>query len=188
MQPIPEIFAFRPHYPVALIASIFVSIAAHLDLQSFRIPNWLTGMMLVCGLLLHGLMPQFLGIYLSMCGLMVGLLCFWPFYVIGGIGAGDIKLMAALGAWLGPQGIVQVYIVTSVFIGLASVLKILTTQDDSKISGKLKRLFPGAASGDLAETAKKSPQRLIPVGFLIAVALWLLILWKLVYEELALPV
>ena len=188
MQPIPEIFAFRTHYPVALIASIFVSIAAHLDLKSFRIPNWLTGMMLVCGLLLHGLMPQFLGIYLSMCGLMVGLLCFLPFYLIGGIGAGDIKLMAALGSWLGPQGVVQVFIVASVFIGLASVLKILSTKDASLHEGYFKRFFPDSLTENLVETAKKSSQRLIPVGFLIAVALWLLILWKLICEEFALPV
>jgi len=35
-------------------------------------------------------------------GLLVGLVVFFPFFALGGMGAGDVKLMAAIGAWLGP--------------------------------------------------------------------------------------
>jgi prepilin peptidase CpaA len=41
----------------------------------------------------------------SIAGLAVGLAIFFPVFALGGTGAGDVKLLASLGAWLGPAGV-----------------------------------------------------------------------------------
>jgi len=77
-------------------------IASWTDIRRHRIPNLasLGGALLGLGLnaLLFGL-DGFLG---GLYGLGLGLLIFLPFYALGGMGAGDVKLLAAVGAFVGP--------------------------------------------------------------------------------------
>jgi prepilin peptidase CpaA len=71
------------------------------DLRSGRIPNVLTFGSAAAALLVHGAGGSN-GLLFSVSGLVVGLLLFLPWYVMGGMGGGDVKLLAAFGAWLGP--------------------------------------------------------------------------------------
>lgn len=81
---------------VALTASAF-------DVRTRRIPNWLTFGATAVGLA-YGLSSSGLsGLGLSMAGWLTGAALFIPFFVLGGMGAGDVKLLAALAAWLGPS-------------------------------------------------------------------------------------
>jgi prepilin peptidase CpaA len=73
------------------------------DLRTRRIPNVLTFSTAVAGVLFHAIGGGIAGAGQSLAGLAVGLLLFLPFYLLGGLGAGDVKLLAALGAWLGPR-------------------------------------------------------------------------------------
>ncbi|MEZ6069711.1 MAG: A24 family peptidase [Pirellulales bacterium] len=75
--------------------------AAVTDLHSRRIPNWLTVPMAACGLTFHALAPAGFGLGSSLLGLLVGFSLLLVPYVVGGGGAGDVKLLAAAGAWLG---------------------------------------------------------------------------------------
>jgi hypothetical protein len=45
-----------------------------------------------------------------------------PFYVIGGMTAGDVKWLSALGAWYGPKGILGVFLVSGMILGVISIL------------------------------------------------------------------
>ena len=76
--------------------------AATYDLQDQRVPNWLTLTVLTLGLLfvIIGLSHQ--AILGSIAGVAIGLAVLLPLYAKGGMGAGDVKLMAAAGAILGP--------------------------------------------------------------------------------------
>jgi prepilin peptidase CpaA len=85
------------------VAAIVVALAGcYTDMRTRRIPNVLT----------FGAAAGALGYSLSAGGLtamgwsavgwVVGAAMFFPFFALGGIGGGDVKLMAALGAWLGP--------------------------------------------------------------------------------------
>jgi prepilin peptidase CpaA len=74
------------------------------DVKTHRIPNVLTFGGAAAGLVFHSFAGGASATAWSAAGLGVGLLLFLPLFALGGMGAGDVKLMAALGAWLGPAG------------------------------------------------------------------------------------
>jgi prepilin peptidase CpaA len=114
---------------LALFGLLLLACAS--DLRSRRIPNRLilTGMLL-------GLVFQFLadrtsgvftaswgghGLLQALYGLLLGLGLFLPFYLIRGLGAGDVKLLAMIGAWLGPQAIFNAALLTMVMGGVLAL-------------------------------------------------------------------
>jgi prepilin peptidase CpaA len=90
-----------PREVVWLVSFILIE-AAIIDGRSLRVPNWLTFHFVAGGLAFawwrggSDLLPT------SILGAAVGLMTLLPLYAIGGMGAGDVKLMAGLGAWIGP--------------------------------------------------------------------------------------
>jgi prepilin peptidase CpaA len=91
--------------PVMVVALAAVLVTAMCtDVRSSRIPNWLTFSAMSFGLLAHSYMSGFPGALFSLGGLSVGLGLFLLIHVSGSIGAGDVKLMAAVGAMVGPYG------------------------------------------------------------------------------------
>jgi prepilin peptidase CpaA len=89
-------------------------IAAVCDLKTRRIPNSLTFGAALVAIAVNGYLAGWQGIGLSLAGWIVGLVLFFPFYALGGLGAGDVKLLAALGALVGPLTAVWVALFTSI--------------------------------------------------------------------------
>ncbi len=87
---------------VALAAVLMAAIGT--DLHSSRIPNWLTFSTMGFALLGHVWVHGASGAFFSLAGSAVGLGLFIVPYAAGGMGAGDVKLMAAIGALVGPAG------------------------------------------------------------------------------------
>ena len=87
-------------FQIAAIALAMV--AAMWDLKSRRIPNVLTFGSALAAILAHAYVGGFSGTGWSIVGWLVGVAFFLPFFALGGMGAGDVKLLGALGAWLGP--------------------------------------------------------------------------------------
>lgn len=82
-----------------------LAIAVAWDLRAWRIPNAVTFPAALAGVAYHVLVAGLVGLKMSVLGLAVGLgVLFIPF-MLGGLGGGDVKLLAALGAWLGPKGV-----------------------------------------------------------------------------------
>lgn len=82
----------------------FVVAVAVTDLRTRRIPNLLTVPAAVVGVTLNAWTAGGCGALHSFAGLLVGLLAFLPFYCARGFGAGDVKAMAAVGAFVGIKG------------------------------------------------------------------------------------
>ena len=91
-------------YVTAASLLAFLAAAAVVDLRTRRIPNLLTISAAIVGLLLNLSWRGGHGAVASGVGLLTGLAAFLPFYIAGGFGAGDVKAMAAVGAFLGPKG------------------------------------------------------------------------------------
>jgi prepilin peptidase CpaA len=81
---------------------VLLALAVWQDLARRRIPNVLTLAGLACGIGLQSMWAGSSGFLNALAGAGVGLLCFLPLYLAKGMGAGDVKLMAAAGAFFGP--------------------------------------------------------------------------------------
>ena len=92
------------------------------DLRWRTIPNWLTGPSILVGLGLHTVMNQWTGFVFSLEGAAVGLGVFVILYACGWMGAGDVKLFAAVGAFLGPAQTISAAIVIALVGGLLAFL------------------------------------------------------------------
>lgn len=97
------------------------TIACGVDLATRRIPNWLTFSGALLGLAYHAVVGGASGSVFSLAGVAAGLVLFFPWFALGGMGAGDVKLLAALGAWLGPWGIVWAALYGTLIGGLMGV-------------------------------------------------------------------
>ena len=86
--------------------------AAAIDLRVRRVPNWLTGSLAATGLLLAGTGLGELSMQGAWLGGVLGLLLMLPGYLLGGTGAGDVKLLAATGMLLGPTATLWAFVFT----------------------------------------------------------------------------
>ena len=98
------------------IMLVILVIAVLSDTQERRIPNRLVVVGLLLGLAAQTLLEGGGGFTVAASGALVGLLCLLPLYISGGLGAGDVKLMAMCGAFLGPLHVV-VASVASLLVG-----------------------------------------------------------------------
>lgn len=89
---------------VIVPAGLMLAAAGVSDIRTRRIPNALTFGAAACGLAAHLLAGGWHGALFSLGGWGLGLAAFLPLFLLGGMGAGDVKLLAAVGAWLGPAG------------------------------------------------------------------------------------
>lgn len=93
-------------------------IAIYTDVRWSRIPNWLTFSVMVMGLVVHGWMGGLQGALSSLAGLAVGMGLFLIPYACKAIGAGDVKLMAAIGSIIGATGVISVALLSVLAGGL----------------------------------------------------------------------
>lgn len=100
--------------PALLTALIIAATAVVTDLKSRTIPNALVVAGSVAGLCLNGWIGGGAGLLRSLLGGLGGFIVFLPFYLLRGMGGGDIKLMAALGFCLGLIAILQTALVASI--------------------------------------------------------------------------
>lgn len=111
-------------WPVWLVATLLVW-AAWIDGKELRVPNWLTYPMALSGLVYNLVVGGFGGLGEGTLGLVTGLLCLMPLYAVGGMGAGDVKLMAGVGAWLGWEVTLIAFCVSTVVGAVMAVGMVL---------------------------------------------------------------
>jgi len=115
--------------PVALQAALLITVvmAGVYDARFRRIPNWVVLVGLALGFSLNAFLFEWQGLLMAAKGFGVGLLIYFPLYLIRAMGAGDAKLMAAVGCMLGPSNWFGVFILT-VLLGAASGLVLLVVR------------------------------------------------------------
>ncbi len=109
-------------HSVAWWPTLFVlAVATFTDLRSRRIPNWLVLPFLLAGLVVSGWLHGWHGILQSVSGLALGAVLFGVLCFMGGMGMGDVKLCAAIGAWIGPGQLVTALVVTGIAGGVMAL-------------------------------------------------------------------
>jgi prepilin peptidase CpaA len=96
-------------------------IACVTDVHTRRIPNVLTFGAAGAAVVVHGATGGLGGVATSIGGWLLGIVLFLPFFALGGMGGGDVKLLGALGAWLGPRDAFWVAIYASMAGGVMAI-------------------------------------------------------------------
>ena len=176
------------HEVLVVIAGAVALIAAGTDLWKFKVYNALTLPALVAGLAASTWAGGWEGLAASGLGALTGFGLLAVFFIMGGVGAGDVKLLTALGAWLGPALTLRVFLASAIAAGVyALVLSVLfgglatTALDLFMLADRMRRgdVRPSLAPAIAAETARVDRRRrLVPfaamtfLGLLAAVFVW----------------
>ena len=107
---------------VWMLATIPALVAGWTDWRWRRIPNWLTVPALLLGIAVNCFATGWAGAKESLLGAGLGLGLLLPFVLIRSLGAGDWKLVGALGAFLGPSRLITVLLGTVLVAGLMAVV------------------------------------------------------------------
>lgn len=101
-----------------ILLAIAMGIAVIEDIRRLKIPNWVTYPTMLLALIAHSVAGGIDGLLFSAGGLASGIGLFIIPYLMGGLGAGDAKLMGAAGAIIGPKGILMASILVVLFGGV----------------------------------------------------------------------
>ncbi|MDO4569155.1 MAG: A24 family peptidase [Planctomycetia bacterium] len=171
----------------------FILTAATTDCRSRRIPNWLTVPTAAAGLIFHlvlfalqsfgvlqspppdgglwdALSAQVLGIGLwSIAGFVVGFLLLFAPALLGGGGFGDVKMFAALGAWLGISWTIILFVLTILCAAFLTII-ILIASGPLQTMRKVRKMQREAKSGREKKSKKAKPRRMLPLALPTSVA------------------
>jgi prepilin peptidase CpaA len=112
---------------VAQVVSLGLAVVAcGWDLRTRRIPQALTLGGALCGLAFHLLTGGWNAGVGSVTGWAVGIAIFFVPFALGGLGAGDVKLLGAIGAWLGPMSALWVGLYAGAAGGVLAIFVALT--------------------------------------------------------------
>jgi len=132
-----------------------VAWAAATDVRTRRIPNWLTAALAVAGVANALIVPGApLSTGSALAGLGVGLAVPFVFFAIRALGAGDVKLLAAIGAWVGAQPILLIMLGAAVLGGVVAVVQGLMQRRLSLLLGNTTLLAMNLANVRKFGTAK----------------------------------
>lgn len=122
-----ELLGMLLRQPRTLILIVLLLAAALIDWRAMRIPNSLTLGGATLGLLMSGLAPAspHMGLGFALSGLVIGLGMMLPLYLMGVLGAGDAKLMAMVGTYLGGEATLQAVAFVFITGGLMALAVVL---------------------------------------------------------------
>jgi prepilin peptidase CpaA len=171
--------------PSAVVLSAVLA-AAVTDIWKFRVYNALTLPLLASGLLYHGVTGGLTGLALSVIGMLCGFGVLVMFYLLGGYGGGDVKLLAAIGAWLGAEATLYVFIASSLVAGLYALTLILLYGNLGQTWQRWKVVWYrlcalgrhlGADDGYVVEQDRIDRRRVVPFAAMMCLGVIATLLW-----------
>lgn len=169
--------------------SLAMVIAVEADTRERRIPNVLVLMMLCAGVALNVMgpdngrggvfshFPGALGASGALLGALAGFALFLPLYLLRAMGAGDVKLMAALGSFVGPMEALNLTLSILVMGGVLAVLRMLWTGKSRLVLSNVMLVLSGLRGGarqfdPVTQSADRMPYALAFAGGLMSYGYW----------------
>jgi prepilin peptidase CpaA len=158
-------------------------VAAYIDGKQLKVPNWITFPMIVSGWVFNTAIMGWDGLGTSLLGTVVGLGLLLPAYAIGGMGAGDVKLLAGVGAWVGSTVTFYAFCLSAVIGGCIALGMVLYRRSWAKHQAQFMMILNEIATvgkpTELAAAAaeRKSSMLLLPYGIPIAIGTILYFFW-----------
>jgi prepilin peptidase CpaA len=165
------------------LVTVVLILAAVIDGFELKVPNWVTYPFIISGWIYAFAAFGWEGLGWSVLGTMVGLLLLLPAYAVGGMGAGDVKLLAGVGAWILIQNTVNSFCVSAVVGALMAVAMVVARRAWKKHQDQfwliLNEIMVIKNPERLAEIAaeRKSRMLLLPYGIPIAIGTIGYFLW-----------
>jgi prepilin peptidase CpaA len=106
---------------LTMCALVIAAVGAAMDVRSRRIPNWFTGGGMLAGLVFQTSLAGWRGFEASLTGALVGGGVLFLVFLVRGMGAGDVKLMATVGAWVGIRHAAVLVFATAIAGGIMAV-------------------------------------------------------------------
>lgn len=120
--------SFAANWPVWLLSAVLI-VAAVIDGWKLKVPNWITFPLVVGGWVYSTAYFGWEGFGWSLLGTVVGLLLLLPAYAIGGMGAGDVKLLAGVGAWVWATTTFYAFCTSAILGGVIAIAMVLWRHD-----------------------------------------------------------
>lgn len=168
---------------LAIAVGIIAGLAAITDLRQRRIPNVITVPAAVLGLLFHSVLPIGEGWWFALAGFAVGAALLILPYLLGGGGMGDIKLLAAMGTWLGPFWILVAFATGTVVGAVLTLICLIAGRSFEELIGI--KIDPSAAKKQASQprAMKALPfrsKKALPFAVPLAMGTWIMLVVLLV--------
>jgi prepilin peptidase CpaA len=170
----------RSTYLITFLVAVVI-----VDVTKRRIPNWLTLSAAIVALVLNFSKTGSDGALTSSAGLLTGLAAFLPFYLARGFGAGDVKAMGAVGAFLGPQGALLAAAWTLVAGAIGALLVLIVRREYLALRSLVTRwllrgyaLYAAGQAHPLAGGPNDPTRRRFPYGLAIASGTLVSMAWR----------
>ena len=162
-----------------------IILALYYDVQTLKIKNKITVSYLVLGLILNTLLSGSQGLVFGLMGMIIGLLSLFWLYLLGGVGAGDVKLFAAIGAIMGKSYIIDLAIYSSICAGIVGICAMIYYR---KLQKSFKNIFsillsiilfksPKTVANYAKETSLKIPYMIAVLPGAVLEVFWPLHIW-----------
>jgi len=166
-------------FPILAIAvGVIAGWAAFTDLRQRRIPNFVTVPAALLGLLFHSLLPSGEGWWFSLAGFAVGAVLLVLPYLLGGGGMGDIKLLAALGSWLGPFWILVAFATGTVCGAILTLICLVSGRSLEELLGISQGAHDDVKKPTQPRAIKALPfrsKRALPFAVPLAMGTWIML-------------
>jgi prepilin peptidase CpaA len=174
--------AIGEHWTIWLVTVVLI-LAAVIDGFELKVPNWVTFPFIISGWIYSTAAFGFEGLGWSLLGTVIGLALLLPAYAIGGMGAGDVKLLAGVGAWVYGVHTVYAFAATAIVGAVLAVAMVLIRRGFKKHAAQfmviLNEILVIRNPEQLAAIAaeRKPTMLLLPYGIPIAIGTIGYFLW-----------